>query len=46
VLEGFEIKAGAEKDGQFLVIKNERATEAEAKVKKWLARLKAVNTVP
>src|SRR5436190_1311124 len=39
VLEGFEIKAGAEKDGQFLVIKDEKEKEAETKVKKWLGQL-------
>ena len=40
VLEGFEMKAGAEKDGQFLVIRGEKATEAETKVSKWLQKIK------
>jgi len=42
VLEGFEMKAGAERDGQFLVIKDEKAKEAEKKVKGWLEKLKLV----
>jgi len=42
VLEGFEIKAGAEKDGQFLVIKDEKEKEAETKVKKWLGQLNII----
>lgn len=42
VLEGFEMKAGAERDGQLLVIKDEKAKEAEAKVKKWLAEIRMV----
>jgi flavodoxin len=42
VLEGFEMKAGAEKDGQFLVIKDEKAKEAEKKVKKWLETLNLI----
>jgi flavodoxin len=42
VLEGFEITAGAEKDGQYLVIKDEKAKEAEAKVKKWLRKIKLI----
>jgi hypothetical protein len=42
VLEGFEIKAGAERDGQYLVIKDEKAKEAEAKVKQWLQKIKLI----
>ncbi len=38
LLEGFELVAGAERDGQYLVIKDEKAKEAEAKVKKWLQK--------
>jgi flavodoxin len=45
VLEGFEMKAGAEKDGQFLVIKDERAKEAEAGVKKWLRKIKVIGEI-
>jgi flavodoxin len=40
ILEGFEIKGGVERDGQLFVIKDERAKEAEAKVKKWLQKIK------
>lgn len=39
ILEGFEIKGGIEKDGQLFVIKDERAKEAEARVKKWLQKI-------
>ena len=46
VLEGFEIKAGAERDGQYLVIKDEKAKEAEAKVKKWLEKIKLTKQDP
>ena len=42
VLEGLEIKAGAEKDGQFLVIKDEKAIEADTKVRQWLQKLKLI----
>ncbi len=40
ILEGFEMKAGAERDGQYLVIKDEKAKEAETKVKKLLQKIK------
>jgi flavodoxin len=40
VLEGFEMKGGVERDGQYLVIKDEKAKEAETKVKKWLLKIK------
>ena len=39
VLEGFEIKGGVERDGIYFVIKDEKAKEAEAKIKKWLQKL-------
>jgi flavodoxin len=39
ILEGFEIKGGIERDGIYLAIKNERAKEAEAEVKKWLQKI-------
>jgi flavodoxin len=42
VLKGFEVKGGVERDGVFLVIKDEKATEAETKVRKWLERLKII----
>ena len=40
ILEGFEIKGGIERDGKYLVIKGEKVKEAEAKVKKWLQKIK------
>ena len=40
ILEGFEMKGGVERDGQYLVIKDEKAKEAETKVKKWLQKIK------
>ncbi|MGG9961247.1 flavodoxin [Ferruginibacter sp. SUN106] len=42
VLEGFEMKAGAERDGQYLVIKGEKAEEAQEKVKNWLKKIKLI----
>ena len=42
VLEGFEIKAGAERDGQYLVIKDEKAKQAEREIKKWLQKIKVM----
>src|SRR6185295_20307424 len=40
IMEGFEIRGGIERDGQLFVIKDEKAKEAEAKVKKWLQKIK------
>ena len=40
VLEGFEIKGGIERDGVYFVIKDEKAKEAETKVKSWLQKIK------
>ena len=45
VLEGFEIKGGIERDGVYFVIKDERAKEAETKVKSWLKKIKVVKEV-
>ena len=42
VLEGFSITGGVERDGVYLVIKGEKAKEAEADVKKWLQRIKVI----
>jgi flavodoxin len=42
VLEGFTMQGGVERDGQLLVIKDEKATEAETKVKKWLQKIKVI----
>jgi flavodoxin len=45
VLGGFEIKGGVERDGQYFVIKDEKAREADAKVKKWLQEIKIIEEV-
>jgi hypothetical protein len=37
VLEGFVIRGGLERDGQYLVIKGARAEEAQKEVESWLA---------
>ena len=42
LLEGFEIKGGVERDGVYFVIKDEKAKEAEMKVKSWLQKIKIV----
>jgi len=42
VLEGFEMKGGVERDGVYFVIKDEKAKEAEAAVKKWLQKIKVI----
>lgn len=42
VLEGFSIRGGSERDGQYLVIKDEKAKEAETKVKSWLQKIKII----
>lgn len=42
VLEGFEIKGGVERDGIKLAIKDEKAKEAETKVRKWLQKIKVI----
>ena len=46
VSEGFEMKAGAEKDGQLLVLKGEKAAEAENKVRIWLRKIKLIKKTP
>ena len=46
VLEGLEMKGGIERDGVLFVIKDEKAKEAEAKVKKWLVKLKLIREAP
>lgn len=45
VLEGFEIKGGVERDGVYFVIKDEKAKEAETKVRRWLQKIKVVKDV-
>ena len=42
VPEGFEMKGGVERDGVYFVIKDEKAKEAETKVKKWLHKIKMI----
>lgn len=42
VLEGFIIRGGLERDGEYLVIKDEKAKEAETKVKKWMQKIKVI----
>ncbi len=42
ILDGFEIKGGVERDGQYLVIKDENAKEAETKVRTWLQKIKVI----
>lgn len=42
VLEGFTMKGGIERDGVYFVIKDEKAKEAEKKVKEWLQKIKLV----
>jgi hypothetical protein len=40
VLEGFSIEGGIERDGKYLVIKDEIRKQAEVGVKKWLKKLR------
>jgi hypothetical protein len=40
VLEGFSIEGGIERDGKYLVIKDEKRKQADVEVKKWLTKLK------
>lgn len=42
LLEGFIIKGGVERDGEYFVIKGERATQAGAAVKSWLQKIKVL----
>jgi flavodoxin len=42
VLDGFEMKGGVERDGIYLAIRDDRAREAEANVKKWLQKIKLI----
>lgn len=45
ILEGFSIKGGEEKDGIYLVIKDERPKKADKEVKKWLQKIGINNTI-
>lgn len=40
VLEGFVIRGGLERDGQYLVIKGAKAEEAQKEVESWLRKIK------
>ena len=40
VLEGFVIRGGLERDGQYLVIKGARAEEAQKEVESWLRKIR------
>jgi flavodoxin len=42
VLEGYTTRGGSERDGQLLMIKEDKAKQTEADVKKWLQKLKMV----
>ncbi len=46
ILEGFEIKGGVERDGVYLAIKDEKAKEAETKVKQWLQKIRVIKEAP
>jgi flavodoxin len=40
VLEGLSVEGGIERDGKYLVIKDEKREQADAEVKQWLKKLK------
>ena len=40
------MKGGVERDGIYLVIKNEKAKEAETAIKKWLQKIKVIKEAP
>ena len=42
MLEGFTIRGGVGRDGQALLIKDEKRKEAETEVKKWLQKIKVI----
>lgn len=42
ILKEFSMKGGSERDGQLLVLKDQKRTEAEAEVKKWLRQLELI----
>ena len=46
VLEGFSMQGGVQRDGVYLVIKDEVAKEAEMKVKQWLQKIKVIKETP
>jgi flavodoxin len=46
VLEGFVTRGGVERDGQYLVIKEARASEAQKDVESWLRKIKMRRKLP
>lgn len=42
ILEGFTTRGGSERDGQYLVLKGEKASEVETNVKRWLKKLQLI----
>ena len=44
VLEGFTMQGGVERDGVYLVIKDEKRKEAETKVRQWLQKIRVVKS--
>ncbi len=42
VLEGYTTKGGSERDGQLLMIKEDKAKQTETDIKKWLQKLKMI----
>jgi hypothetical protein len=40
------MKGGVERDGKYLVIKDEKRKEAETKVKNWLEKLQVIKAAP
>jgi flavodoxin len=46
VLNGFTMRGGSERDGQYLVIRDEKRKEAEIQVKQWLQKLELTRNSP
>ena len=42
ILEGFTTRGGSERDGQYLVIKDEKAKEAEMNMVRWLKKINVI----
>ena len=42
ILEGYSTRGGLERDGQLLMIKEEKARQTESEVKEWLRKLKMI----
>ena len=45
MLEGFVTKGGLERDGQYLVIREARAEEAQKEVESWLRKIKVLKPI-